>query len=112
GITVHEALKAYEDLKKEGILIRVIDCYSVKPIDSVTLKKSLDETKKKNIITVEDYYEHGGLGDFVLSAVSDRSAIVEKLAVKEIPRSGTKEELLNFAEINASHIKEKVKKLL
>ncbi|MCL5433215.1 MAG: transketolase [Patescibacteria group bacterium] len=112
GTTVHEALKAYEELKKEGVLIRVIDCYSVKPIDSKTLNESLNETKKKIIITTEDHYEHGGLGDFILSAVSKTGATVEKLAVREIPRSGTQEELLDFTGINALHIVDKIKKLL
>ncbi len=112
GITVHEVLKAYEVLKNQGIMIRVVDCYSVKPIDKETLTKSLQETKKKTIITVEDHFEHGGLGDFVLSAISDASARVEKMAVTKISRSGTKDELLNDAGISANHIVEKVKNLI
>lgn len=112
GITVFEALKAYEELKNQGIEIRVIDCYSIKPIDSGALKQSLKETKEKIIITVEDHFEHGGLGDFVLSAVSDTGAQVEKMAVIKISQSGQPQELLDDAGINAAHIVAKVKKLL
>ncbi len=112
GITVFEALKAYEELKKQGINIRVIDCYSIKPIDSSTLKQSLKETKEKIIITVEDHFEHGGLGDFVLSAVTGTGVCVEKMAVTKISKSGKPEELLDDAGITAPHIVAKVKKLL
>lgn len=112
GITVIESLKAYEELRKEGIEIRIIDCYSIKPIDSSTLKQSLKETKEKIIITVEDHFEHGGLGDFVLSAISDTGAHVEKMAVTKISKSGKPEELLEAAGISAAHIVTKVKKLL
>ena len=112
GITVFEALKAYEELKKAGINIRVIDCYSVKPVDEKTLKQSLKETKKKIIITVEDHFEHGGLGDFVLSALSDVEARVSKMAVTQISSSGKADELLDAAGISAKHIITKVKKLI
>ncbi|MBU4098487.1 transketolase, partial [Patescibacteria group bacterium] len=112
GITVFEALKAYEELKKQGINIRVIDCYSIKPIDSSTLKQSLKETREKIIITVEDHFEHGGLGDFVLSAVAGTGVCVEKMAVTKISKSGKPEELLDDAGITAPHIVAKVKKLL
>ncbi|MDP3988576.1 MAG: transketolase [Candidatus Levybacteria bacterium] len=112
GITVFEALKAYEELKKQGINIRILDCYSVKPIDSSTMKQCINETIKPIVITVEDHYEHGGLGDFVLSAVSQTGAKVEKMAVSKIMQSGTKDELLDFAGISAKHIVEKVKSLI
>lgn len=112
GITVHEALKAYEILKKKGISIRVVDCYSVKPIDKSTIEQCSNETTKKIIITVEDHYEHGGLGDFVLSAVSLLRVRVEKMAVSTFPRSGTKDELLEFAGISTQHIVEKVKQFI
>lgn len=112
GITVHEALKAYEDLKKEGISVRVVDCYSVKPIDSKTLKQCISETLNPVIITVEDHFEHGGLGDFVLSALSDTGAKVTKMAVNHISRSGTKNELLDDAGISARHIVATVKNLV
>lgn len=112
GITVHEALRAYEILKNDGILIRVLDCYSIKPIDKETLVKSLGETKKKIIISVEDHFAHGGLGDFVLEAVSDQKATVVKMAVNHISRSGTKDEVMDDAGISANHIVQQVKKLL
>ncbi|QQG40997.1 MAG: transketolase [Candidatus Levyibacteriota bacterium] len=112
GITVFEALKAYDILRSEGIIIRVVDCYSVKPIDDKTLIKSLKETKKKIIITVEDHFEHGGLGDFVLDAVSETGVHVIKMAVNHISRSGTKDEVMEDAGITAKHIVEKVKKLI
>lgn len=113
GITVHEALKAYEELKtQQGILVRIIDCYCVKPIDSNTLRKSLQETKKKIIISVEDHFAHGGLGDFVRDAVFDSMAHVEKMAVTKISQSGTQDELLDAAGISANHIVEKVRSML
>lgn len=111
GITVFEALKAYDELKKEGINVRVVDCYSIKPINKKTLLKCLDETKIKTIITVEDHFEHGGMGDFVLSALSNSGAKVEKMAVTQISRSGKKDELLAYGRIDANHIIEKVKKI-
>ncbi|MDO8639545.1 MAG: transketolase [bacterium] len=112
GITVPEALKAYEELKKENIFIRIVDCYSIKPIDKETLLKCVGETKNKTVITVEDHFEHGGLGDFVLSALSKSGAAVEKMTVEEISKSGTKDELLDFAGINAGHIIKKVKSFI
>lgn len=111
GITVHEALSAYEQLQKEGTSIRVIDCYSIKPIDRETIEQCCNETMKKIIITVEDHYPHGGLGDFVLSAVSGVGMVV-KMAIDKIPRSGTKDELLDYEEISAKHIALKVRQLI
>lgn len=112
GITVHEALKAYEILKKEGINITVLDCYSIKPIDKETLIACSRVTKENIIITVEDHFLHGGLGDFVLEAVSGTGAIVEKMAVGKISRSGLKDELLDDAGISAKHIVQKVQDLV
>lgn len=112
GITVHEALEAWEILRKEGINIRVIDCYCLKPLDTKTIIDSVNKTKKKTIITVEDHYEHGGLGDMVLSSVAKEGVKVVKMAVTRIPRSGSKEDLLEYCGINAKHIIEKVKSLI
>lgn len=112
GITVYEALKAYRQLSELGIIIRVLDCYSIKPIDQEALIRSLSETKQKTIITVEDHFIHGGLGDFVQDAVSQTGAVVHKLAVSHFSRSGTKEELQRDAGIDASHIIAKVKSLI
>lgn len=111
GITVHEALKAYNELKQQNILVRVIDAYCVKPIDKETLRKSAQETKKNILITVEDHYDHGGLGDSVLAAVAMDNVRVAKMAVTAISHSGTKDELLDAAYISAKHIVEKVKSL-
>jgi transketolase len=109
GITVFEALKAADELKKEGINIRVMDCYSIKPIDTDGLKKCLSETKEKILITAEDHFEHGGMGDFVLQAVEGTGARVEKMAVRKISSSGLKDELMDDAGINARKIVERVK---
>jgi len=109
GITVFEALKAADELQKENISIRVVDCYSVHPVDAMTLKKCLDETKQKIVITVEDHFDHGGLGDFVAEALSGQHGQVIKMAVQKISQSGTMDELLGDAGIDARHIVEKVK---
>jgi len=110
GITVFEALKAYEVLSNEGIKIRVIDLYSVKPLDEATLIQSALETNRI-IITVEDHYPEGGIGDAVASAVSKEGIKVYKLAVNDIPRSGKPDELMDMFGISAKHIVETVKRL-
>lgn len=110
GITLHEALKAYEELQAEGITIRVIDLYSIKPLDVETLKKAGKETKA--IITVEDHYEAGGIGEAVKSALSEEGIKIYSLAVKKMPRSGKPQELLDFEEISANSIVKKVKSLI
>jgi len=112
GITVFEALKAADELQKENISIRVVDCYSIHPVDADTLKKCLNETKQKIIITVEDHFEHGGLGDFVAAALSDDQGQVIKMAVQKISQSGTMGELLNDAGIDAGHIIARVRDIL
>jgi transketolase len=112
GITVFEALKAADELKREGIGLRVVDCYSINPIDKNTLIKCLQETKKQILVTVEDHFAHGGLGDFAMEAVSDMNIHVEKIAVPKISRSGTKDQLLNLAGIDAAGIISRIKKLI
>jgi len=104
GITVSEAIKAADELKKEGINVRVVDCYSISPIDKDTLTRCLRETKRKILITVEDHYEHGGMGDFAATAVAGVNGRVIKMAVTKISQSGTKDQLLDDAGISASHI--------
>lgn len=108
GVTVHEALKAYQMLAAEGITIRVIDLYSVKPVDAEALKAAAADTNK-TLITVEDHYPEGGLGDAVLDAVATEDIRVHKLAVTGIPRSGKPEELLAHHGISANAIAQKVK---
>jgi transketolase len=104
GITVEEAVKAAEQLAGEGVNARVLDCYSVKPIDAgavVALARDCG-----TIVTVEDHWPEGGLGDAVLDALAtaDEHAHVVKLAVREMPTSGTPEELLHAAKIDAEAI--------
>lgn len=110
GATLHESLKAYETLKKEGIYVRVIDAYSIKPIDEKTMKKAAKETKA--IVTVEDHYSEGGLGDAVLEALADTPVCVYKMAVTKMPRSGNSRELLQYEGISADAISKKVKSIL
>ena len=113
GITVHESLAAAELLAAEGIAVRVIDCYCVKPIDAATLRVALAETGL--IVTVEDHWPEGGIGDAVLAGLSaggDIAGRIEKIAVSEMPGSGTPEELRDWAGISATRIAETVRVLL
>ncbi|MBI4035458.1 transketolase [Candidatus Daviesbacteria bacterium] len=110
GITLHEALAAYEQLAKENILIRVIDLYSIKPLDIKTLVKASQETQA--IITVEDHFEQGGIGEAVSSTLSGHKTKVYSLAVRKMPRSGKPAELLEYEEISASAIIQKVKEII
>jgi transketolase len=108
GVTVFEALKAADQLQKEGIAIRVIDAYSVQPIDAATLREAAKATQQV-VITVEDHYAPGGLGDAVSEALAPAGVAVMKLAVREIPRSGQPDELLDRYGISAAHIVAAVK---
>jgi transketolase len=111
GITLHEALKAHDLLQQEGIAIRVIDLYSVKPIDADTLKRAAAECGG-NLIVVEDHWPQGGLGDAVLEVFGGPGGAhpnVIRVAVKDMPGSGKPEELLDAAGISAPHIVEAVK---
>jgi len=108
GVTVFEALKAYDTLRAEGVFLRVIDAYSVQPIDAATLRAAGRQTGNR-IITVEDHYAAGGLGDAVAEAVAPEGITVHRLAVREIPRSGKPDELLDHYGISARHIVEAVK---
>ncbi|HEY2385139.1 MAG TPA: transketolase [Terriglobia bacterium] len=107
GITVHEALKAAVQLEKEKISIRIIDAYSVKPIDAQGLLAAAKETGGR-LVVVEDHYIEGGLGDAVLEAVGNQAKVV-KLAVHEIPRSGQPDALIEKYGISSSHIVAAVK---
>jgi transketolase len=106
GITVHEALAAYEELNEQGISVGVIDLYSIKPVDARTLKEVALETGL--IITIEDHYPEGGLGDAVRSALWDSWLPIYSLAVTRMPKSGKPQELLDFEGISAQAIVRKV----
>jgi len=111
GITLFEALKAYDHLKAAGISLRVIDLYSIVPIDRTTLLESARNTQNR-ILTVEDHYAHGGLGDAVLDAVATEGIKVHKLAVRAIPHSGKPDELVNHYGIGARSIVEAAKDII
>lgn len=110
GITLFEALKAYDQLLTKDIAITVVDLYSIKPIDHVTLIKCALATR--NIITVEDHYLEGGMGQAVAFELHGLGIEIECLAVKNLPRSGKPEELLALAEIDAATIVKAVEKLV
>jgi transketolase len=110
GITVHEALKAASQLETEGIAIRVVDAYCVKPIDAQGILTAAKESARR-IVVVEDHYEQGGLGDAVLEAVGNEAKVV-RLAVREIPRSGPPEALIEKFGISSKHIVAAVKDLM
>src|SRR5258708_16395360 len=96
GITLHESLKAYDQLKGEGIMVRVIDAYSVKPIDEETLLAAAEETGNK-IVVVEDHWPEGGLWDAVLDSFTQRERLIPevvKLSVQSMPGSRTPHALL------------------
>ena len=103
GVTLFEALRAHDALAAEGIPVRVIDAYSVQPMDRRTLVDAAGRTGGR-LITVEDHYAAGGLGDAVSEAVAADGIVVERLAVREIPRSGPPDELLERFGISASCI--------
>jgi transketolase len=113
GITVHEALGAAGSLEGDGIAARVVDCYTIKPIDAQTLRAAASQTGL--LVTIEDHWIEGGLGDAVLAALADGgelSGTVVKVAVTEMPGSGTPEELRDWAGISASAIADRVRSLL
>jgi transketolase len=103
GVTVAEALSAHEELARSGLNIRVIDLFSVRPVDREALVAAARACDGK-VVTVEDHYAHGGIGDVVLDALADTGALVRKLAVREIPHSGEPKELLDRYGISARHI--------
>jgi transketolase len=112
GVTLHEALRAAEKLADEGISARVIDLYSIKPIDVATLSAAADATGR--IVTVEDHFPEGGIGEAVVAALAgaDEQPQVVQLAVREMPRSGKAEELLSAYGIDAEHIADAARKLV
>ncbi|ELW52805.1 Transketolase-like protein 1 [Tupaia chinensis] len=112
GVTLHEALRAAADLSQEGISIRVIDPFTIKPLDTDTIISNAKATGGR-IITVEDHYREGGIGEAICAAVSREPAIlIRHLAVSGVPQSGTPSQLLDMFGISARHIIAAVKRTL
>jgi len=111
GVTLHEALRAAETLASQGIGITVIDVYSIKPLATELIREAAEKTNRQ-IVTVEDHYIEGGLGDAVAGEVSAHGMRVHKLAVRESPHSGKPQELLARYGIDSAAIVEAVKRLL
>jgi transketolase len=111
GVTVHEALGACDKLAADGVAVRVIDAYSVQPIDRGTLIAA-GRASSGRLVTVEDHYVAGGLGDAVSTAVWDQGFHVKRLAVPGIPRSGRPQELMDRFGISSRAIVEAVRTLL
>jgi transketolase len=109
GITVHEALKARDELEKEGLGVRIIDAYSVAPLDALTIWREVAETGGRAVV-VEDHYEGGGLGEAVAGVLAGKAAVTH-LCVRELPRSGKPDELLDRYGISARHIVEAVRQM-
>jgi transketolase len=103
GITLHEALKAYDILSQRNVFISIIDLYSIKPLDATTII-SVAKSSQNKIITVEDHYPEGGIGEAVLSALRNENISIISLTVTRLPRSGTPEELLALEGIDAAAI--------
>jgi transketolase len=110
GVTLHETLKAYEELRKDGILIRVIDLYSIKQLDEAAIREAARATGF--IITVEDHFAEGGIGEAVRSALGTVAVPIHSLAVRRLPKSGKPEELLDYEGISHRAIIEKTKMLV
>jgi transketolase len=110
GVTVRESLAAADSLAADGIAVRVIDAYSVKPIDAATLRRALEQTGV--IVVVEDHRVEGGLGDAVLEALAETGPLtgrVVKVGVRDMPGSGTPDEMRAWAGIDAASIMARVR---
>ena len=110
GITLHEALGAWEEMKNEGVSVRVVDLYSIKPVDKTTLEEAARETKA--IITVEDHFAEGGIGEAVKGVFDTIPVPIYSLAVRKMPRSGKPAELLDYEGISRNAIVKKIKEIL
>ena len=110
GVTLFEALAAYAELQQEGINIRVIDLYSVKPVDAATLLTAAKATR--GLITVEDHYPAGGIGEAVMAALAPNPVRLYALAVTKKPKTGKPAELLTYEDISRSAIVKLVKEII
>jgi transketolase len=111
GITIHEALAAADELAAKGMPVRVVDLYCLKPLDRAALLEAARATGGK-LLTVEDHYAEGGLGAAVAEALSDTDVVVHRLAVREIPRSGAPQQLLERYGIGRAAIVRVVEEIL
>lgn len=112
GVTLYEALKAADELSKVGVKARVIDPFTIKPLDAQLIIQNAKEVGGR-VVTVEDHYAEGGLGDAVLSALSlERNVIVKKLAVRKVPRSGPPNALMDRYGISSNKIVAAVQEVL
>ena len=111
GITLHEALAAHGELAAAGVAVRVIDLYGVKPLDASALRRAAAATGDQ-IMTVEDHYAEGGLGDAVTEAVAEVGIVVHRLAVREIPHSGPARALLERYGIGRHAIVQRIRQIL
>jgi len=111
GVTLHQALEAYAQLQECGIAVTVIDLYCIQPLDAVTIIQAANAAGDK-LITVEDHYLQGGLGEAVVYALRNTAIIIQCLAVTQLPRSGSPERLMAWAEIDAAAIVKKVKEMI
>jgi transketolase len=114
GVTLHEALKAADQLKSEGLSVRVIDLYCVKPLDGKALADQVAATGGR-LITVEDHWPEGGIGEAVLSAMAQVGATPTKsrlIAIRDMPHSGKPEELVDAFGISAKHIVEAIRSVV
>jgi transketolase len=111
GITLHEALKAADTLANDGVSARVIDLYSVKPVDGETLREAAEATQGR-VVVAEDHWAEGGIGEAVLSALAGMELQFTHLAVRDLPGSGKPAELLAAAGIDAEHIAQAARQLV
>ncbi|KAJ8949633.1 hypothetical protein NQ318_007398 [Aromia moschata] len=112
GITLHESLIAARQLAQSGIGVRVLDLFTIKPLDKSAVIKNAKETGNK-ILVVEDHYYEGGIGEAVLSAIAEETGIyIKHIAIPRVPHSGTTAQVLDYYGIDANHIAGYVKDLL
>src|ERR671931_2764805 len=109
GVTVYKCLQAADELEKDGIKARVIDLYSVKPVDERTLRRAATETR--GVVVAEDHYPEGGLAAAVLEALADAPPRLAHCAVRGLPGSGTPAELMDAAGISARQIANEARRL-
>lgn len=112
GITLSEALRAATDLASQGVGVRVLDPFTIKPLDREAVIQNARECGGR-VVTVEDHYPEGGLGEAVLSAVAEeRDIVVRKIAVPKVPRSGSPEALLDYYGLSAKNITKVIQEVL